>query len=282
VPVDLISQAPGPFEIRAHVKFVANVASGAVGGISLHILAHAQGSTTNVEVVVPIVGEVSDCPGGFGDCDGNHLNGCETNLTTSLLHCGQCGNSCSGKANVDNATCDVGICKIVACTDTFIDQNASFGDGCECQKDVAAADTCGTGVQVGPVLLGQTQAIQGNLVPADDFDYVAISFGDSTSCPNYHPVITLDDPSGVLRFDLTIGCSDANIKCDQDGTGAVSTALTTWETTCPGNAGSRYDNVAVPDPGIGTQIVAKIYAAGSSTCMPYTLNVSNAYTPPAQ
>lgn len=281
LPVDLVSSAGGPFEIRAHVKFLADMAPGAVGGVALKILAHAENSTTNVEVSVAIVGEVSDCPGGFGDCDGNHLNACETNLTTSLTHCGSCDNSCAGKANVDAAVCDVGVCKLLACTATWVDQNASFGDGCECQVDPSPMDTCDTAAAVGPVMLYQTTAFQGNIVPADDVDYIAIDFGDYTQCPTYHPAITLDDPSGVLRFDLTSGCNGtaggAAVACDNTGT-VLSTALTTWETACVGN---NYNALAGP-AGIGTRLVAKVYAVGSSTtCLPYTLNISNAYTPPA-
>ncbi|MFO0624533.1 MAG: hypothetical protein U0325_02875 [Polyangiales bacterium] len=31
------------------------------------------------------------CRPGFGECDGNDANGCESNLATSTSHCGGCG-----------------------------------------------------------------------------------------------------------------------------------------------------------------------------------------------
>jgi hypothetical protein len=34
------------------------------------------------------------CNAGFGDCDGNVANGCESNLTNSAAHCGACGTGC--------------------------------------------------------------------------------------------------------------------------------------------------------------------------------------------
>lgn len=37
-----------------------------------------------------------ECTGGFGDCDGDDANGCETPLATDPLHCGSCGRDCQG------------------------------------------------------------------------------------------------------------------------------------------------------------------------------------------
>ncbi|APR87813.1 Tryptophan synthase alpha chain [Minicystis rosea] len=44
------------------------------------------------------------CDAGFGDCDGDPINGCEINLATSPLHCGACGNDCLG-----------GVCEAMTC-----------------------------------------------------------------------------------------------------------------------------------------------------------------------
>jgi hypothetical protein len=46
------------------------------------------------------------CRPGFGDCDGNVLNGCEANTNTSAQHCGRCGLAClSGICN-GSAVCE--------------------------------------------------------------------------------------------------------------------------------------------------------------------------------
>lgn len=38
---------------------------------------------------------VTTCATGYGDCDGNPANGCETDLTGDPNHCGACGTACS-------------------------------------------------------------------------------------------------------------------------------------------------------------------------------------------
>jgi hypothetical protein len=39
---------------------------------------------------------VASCNAGFGSCDGNTANGCETSTNTTAAHCGRCGNACAG------------------------------------------------------------------------------------------------------------------------------------------------------------------------------------------
>jgi len=44
------------------------------------------------------------CAAGFGDCDGDAANGCETDTRSAVAHCGRCSNACaSGGACVDAA-----------------------------------------------------------------------------------------------------------------------------------------------------------------------------------
>jgi len=57
-----------------------------------------------------------ECAPGWGDCDDNPKNGCETNLKISDGHCGACGNRCdtqAGQPCVDGqcamAECDAGV-----------------------------------------------------------------------------------------------------------------------------------------------------------------------------
>jgi hypothetical protein len=49
---------------------------------------------------------VATCNAGFGDCDRNAGNGCETNTRTSNSHCGACGFVCPG-----GLTCMSGVCR---------------------------------------------------------------------------------------------------------------------------------------------------------------------------
>ncbi len=83
---------------------------------------------------------VGVCNVGFGDCDGDPTNGCETNLLTTTNHCGLCGNQCV-VAN-GTAACVAGACIISACTPTFANCNNFYGDGCEVGT-VSDVNNCG-------------------------------------------------------------------------------------------------------------------------------------------
>jgi hypothetical protein len=69
------------------------------------------------------------CEAPYGNCDGSVLNGCETDLDTSLSHCGACGRAC----NPPNAIglCSSGACAILACAGGFRDCDMSAANGCE-------------------------------------------------------------------------------------------------------------------------------------------------------
>ncbi len=69
------------------------------------------------------------CEAGWGDCDGDAMNGCETDLSTSAMHCGRCGNAC------DSRVCVGGACQAPSCSDRV--QN-----GAETDVDCGGASTC--------------------------------------------------------------------------------------------------------------------------------------------
>jgi hypothetical protein len=70
-----------------------------------------------------------NCNSGFGDCDSNVQNGCETDTSGSLTHCGACGQACS-PANGAGA-CVAGVCEIGNCTAPFADCDSNVMNGCE-------------------------------------------------------------------------------------------------------------------------------------------------------
>ncbi len=84
---------------------------------------------------------VASCAAGFGDCDGVASNGCETNLSGSLSHCGACGRACS-LANA-TAACSGGGCAIAACAAGFGDCDGVASNGCETNLRASAAH-CGS------------------------------------------------------------------------------------------------------------------------------------------
>jgi hypothetical protein len=141
LPYDLPVSHGG--ELRVRVAFTANVAVGPVGGASLRITA----SHPSTSVVLPITGQVTGCPAGRGDCDGDPSNGCEVDLQTSLEHCGACGTvaaptSC-GAVN-GTAACTAGTCQI-ACANGFGNCDGNAANGCETDllADTGHCGACG-------------------------------------------------------------------------------------------------------------------------------------------
>lgn len=71
--------------------------------------------------------DLTNCPEGFGDCDGNSANGCEADLS-EISHCGVCNNVCGD----DHATpaCVGGQCSL-SCVAGYFDCDRLPGNGCE-------------------------------------------------------------------------------------------------------------------------------------------------------
>jgi hypothetical protein len=68
------------------------------------------------------------CDDGFGDCDGDPANGCESSLR-ELAHCGSCGNPCARDGAV--VTCTRGMCETLGCASTRADCDRDPSNGCE-------------------------------------------------------------------------------------------------------------------------------------------------------
>jgi hypothetical protein len=91
------------------------------------------------------------CAVGFGDCDSNPANGCETDLNQTTA----CGLTCLARANcsvnVKNATgvaCSSGSCAYGACSTGFGDCDSDPTNGCETAINTitSCGATCGTRV----------------------------------------------------------------------------------------------------------------------------------------
>ena len=67
---------------------------------------------------------------GWDDCDNDDANGCETDLTMTVAHCGACGAACN-LAHVATHTCSGGVCMIESCEPGWDNCNGVHSDGCE-------------------------------------------------------------------------------------------------------------------------------------------------------
>ncbi len=91
------------------------------------------------------------CKKGYGNCNSNLYDGCETNLQTSSAHCGACGNACevSAFANAAAVGCKNGECMPTACEKGYAVNNETkicevsksttcCGTNCKnCEKDIS-------------------------------------------------------------------------------------------------------------------------------------------------
>lgn len=83
------------------------------------------------------------CQAGWGDCDGNLVNGCEQDVLVSPAHCGTCGHACSLPNAV--AACAAGQCAVGSCLLGFRDCDGQAANGCEANlaTDAFNCQTCG-------------------------------------------------------------------------------------------------------------------------------------------
>ncbi len=69
------------------------------------------------------------CASGFGDCNKMAKDGCETELASTVNHCGACATACSSANSTQ--VCERSHCLQSSCDPGFGDCNANDGDGCE-------------------------------------------------------------------------------------------------------------------------------------------------------
>ena len=95
---------------------------------------------------------LSSCNTGWGNCDSNPANGCETPLNTNS-NCASCGTSCI--FNNALSSCASGSCVFQSCVDPFQDCNSNIGlDGCESNKN-SDTNNCGNcGIVCTPCIIG--------------------------------------------------------------------------------------------------------------------------------
>jgi hypothetical protein len=92
--------------------------------------------------------QIGSCTPGWGNCNGNVADGCESNLQTDPHNCGSCGRICFAP----NATmvCMAGSCQIGSCNPGFGDCDGNVLNGCETSLNTvsncgACGVTCGVG-----------------------------------------------------------------------------------------------------------------------------------------
>jgi hypothetical protein len=222
------------------------------------------------------------CATGWGNCNSNITDGCETDLT-SVSNCGACGINCANYnvANTASTVCNSvpsgtppWQCGVGICAAGYTDMDKQFSDGCECQED-ANATTCGAATDLGTFNVGTSTgiAIAGKITPLSKVEYLRINFAGQATCPAFSPTIQISELTGGVYFDILQSDCSTTPTC---GTAESPTLLKVFETnytSCGAGAESTYTAPA----SIGTSFVIKVYTtvSSSTTCMPYNLTISN-------
>ena len=168
------------------------------------------------------------CLAGYGNCDGNGLNGCESTFNTDPRNCGACGNVCPTAAGA-TPSCAAGRCGL-ACATGAGDCNMNPGDGCE--TDITMSNThCGAcGVACNAPSDGRAQCMASRCVVTCNAGFTL----SGTMCVRAAPM-NVSPPSGGIvtsrrpRFTVALpsGQSGARVEiCGDRACTSVASTLT--------------------------------------------------------
>jgi len=125
----------------------------------------------------------SICNEGYGDCDSEESNGCETDITTDAAHCSACNAACAPGANA-LATCDQSQCAL-KCTVGFGNCNNDDTDGCEADfsSDEAHCSGCNMPCMQNEMCVNAV-CVPGGFVPNFSGE-IGPTFGGWKQCEGY-------------------------------------------------------------------------------------------------
>lgn len=179
---------------------------------------------------------VGSCNMSFGDCDKIVSNGCETNTSTTVSHCGGCGKACAALANATGA-CVGGACALGTCKANFADCDKSMANGCEVSTatDVNNCGMCGKVCAANEVCAGGVCASNCRTVGGVRWCYDPNNCGQGCNqvCMNLGLPFTIDNATWLAAQNTTAKCQAIS---DAFGlTGAISLGGYTY--ACAENQG---------------------------------------------
>ena len=187
---------------------------------------------------------IASCNAGWGNCDGNTPNGCETNVLTSNANCGACGSVCM-LANA-SAACGGGTCNLQSCNAGYYNLDNVAANGCECLGTTGGL-ACGAPISIGALNVGQSVTKSSNVVPGNVEVWYSVTWTGNLNSM-FHPRVRLStNLNNAFIFDLRADCvsMQSNFACSQNGEAGFADSRTDWEMGyamgCPGMAGGNCD-----------------------------------------
>ena len=218
---------------------------------------------------------IGGCDSGYGNCDGNIANGCETNTNTNAYNCGSCGNIC----NLPHAqeACIAGDCAISSCDYGWCNQNGYPNDGCE--RNLDTNPNCNPFTSLGTVRGDVGFDSVSHSTNGERWFRVYVSEADESilDCEDLTAAIKLY-PAGGTDYDLYVYCdSCGSLAGSSTNRGsAMDEVRVRWEEDCimgfpTGTDSGRYISILVRyySANICNDYNLYVYgnaSAGSKTC----------------
>jgi hypothetical protein len=157
--------------------------------------------------------QVTACPSGTSDCDGNAMNGCEVN-TTSPSTCGTCGALVDCNVRTAHATglsCSLmpPACNFTMCETGFVNCDGDRTNGCElANRTVNSCGSCGAIQDCSSIATLTNQVMpRCTMVGNCNFGGCVSGYGDCTSAPGCET--RLDAPTSCGTCASQVNCTTA-------------------------------------------------------------------------
>jgi hypothetical protein len=209
---------------------------------------------------------VGTCAAGFGDCDGDSGNGCETALNT-VAHCGRCDVACP--ATGATSTCEAGVCRVGACAMGFGDCDGNVANGCEadlrtdgahcgaCRNRCSGSQSCSAGRCVSTCAAGEMTCGMSCV-------NVATNVNHCGACDRRCEVMGVGTPTCVAGT-CGVACPAGQGNCDGNPTNGCEVSLAGNVSHC-GACGMMCASLANSNPSCGASGCGFVCNFGWANC----------------